>query len=129
MKEIEILQEENISINDKYIENNDINFLDISFEKEMDLEYFLSKKIEGLLETDNLTDYYDKREKESQEILDNKNNTNEKEEENIINKKGSEEIINIFRRAWGDKKSPFKRLMKPKKLSLNGRILYNISLN
>ena len=124
MKEFEIFQEGNISIKDKYFENNYINFLDISFEKEIDLENFLSKKLEGLLENDVLTDNGDEQVKESIGNLNDK-----KGKENSINKKGFEELLNIYRRVWGDKKSPFKRFVKPKKLSLNGRILDNFSFN
>ena len=124
MKEFEIFQEENISNNDKYLENNDINFLDISFEKEMGLDDFLSKKFEGLLENDVLTDNGDEKVNESIGNLSDK-----KGKENSINKKGFEELLNIYRRAWGYKKSPFKRFVKPKKLSLNGRILDNFSFN
>ena len=44
----------------------------------------------------------------------------------------SEEIFEIIKKAWGDKtlkfkKSPFKRLLKPKQFSLDGRILLNLS--
>ena len=118
MKEFEIFQEDNILINDKYSENYNINFLDISFEKEMGLEDFLSKNFEGLLENDVLTDNGVEKVKESIGNLNDK-----KGKENSINKKGFEELLNIYRRVWGDKKSPFKRFVKPKKLSLNGRIL------
>ena len=124
MKEFEIFQEDNISIKDKYFENNYINFLDISFEKEIDLENFLSKKLEGLLENDVLTDNEDEKVKESIGNLNDK-----KGKENSINKKGFEELLDIYRRVWKDKKSPFKRFVKPKKLSLNGRILDNFSFN
>ena len=121
MKEFEIFQKDNISIKGKYFENNHTNFLDISFEKEMGLEYFLSKKLEGLLENDVLTDIKDK------ESIDNL--SDKKGKENRINKKGFEELLDIYKRVWGDKKSPFKRFVKPKKLSLNGRILDNFSFN
>ena len=124
MKEFEIFQEDNISINDKYLENNDINFLDISFEKEMGLDDFLSKKFEGLLENDVLTDNGDEKVNESIGNLSDK-----KGKENSINKKGFEELLDIYRRVWKDKKSPFKRFVKPKKLSLNGRILDNFFFN
>ena len=124
MKEFEIFQEDNISIKGKYFENNYINFLDISFEKEIDLENFLSKKLEGLLENDVLTDNGDEKVNESIGNLSDK-----KGKENSINKKGFEELLDIYRRVWKDKKSPFKRFVKPKKLSLNGRILDNFSFN
>ena len=61
-------------------------------------------------------------------IIGNLNINNKKE--NNRNNQGLKDILEIIRRAWCDKslifkKSPFKRLTKPKKFSLNGRILLN----
>ena len=127
MEEIGMFQEDNISNNDKYFENNSVYYRDISFEKDIDLEIFLSKKIEGLLELDNLTDNLEEKAYKSHELNGTSNHA--KEKVNNINTKGAEEILNIYRRVWSDKKSPFKIFLKPKKLSLNGRILDNFSFN
>ena len=99
---------------DGIIQDNELNF---SFDDDIELESFLSKKFDGLNELNNLLD----------NVEENKIEQNI-EKENNKNIHGSEEILEIIKRAWGDKSyrfqnSPFKRLIKPKKFSLEGRII------
>ena len=93
------------------------------FDEHMDLDNFLSKKIDEMVEVDFICDF--------------EKNENEKEKNIEIEKiskkhiKGYEEILGILKKAWGDKNltfknSPFKRLIKPKQLSLDGKILLNV---
>ena len=126
-------QKEEIKINDENFENNVLKELNDSFENDIDLEKFLSKKIEGLYEVDNLLDNSEEskneEKKEVKGVVENLNNNKEKEDNKRV--KALEEIINIFRKSLGDKtfrfiQSPFKRLLKPKKISLAGKILLNI---
>ena len=129
-------QEEQLKIIDENIEKIEINDDNYSFEKEFDLENFLSKKMEGINEIDNSLEVCDENNngdnnkiKESNENVDkNKEIENEKNK----NAKAPEEIIVILRKALGDKtlrfiNSPFKSLLKPKKLSLTGKILLNVN--
>ena len=113
-------QEEQMKSNQQNInrELNDNNFL---FDKKVDIEKFLSQKFEGLNEIDNF-------------LLNFKEKNNEIKEEKKYNKnkKGCEEIFEILKKSWYEKslkfKSPFKILYKPKKFSLEGRIIiFNFS--
>ena len=129
-------QEEQLKIIDENIENIEINDYNYSFEKEIDLENFLSKKMEGINEIDNSLEVCDENNngdnskiKKSNENVDKKK---EIENEKNTNAKAPEEIIVILRKALGDKtlrfiNSPFKSLLKPKKLSLTGKILLNVN--
>ena len=104
-------------------EISQVNELNFSFDDDIELESFLSKKFDGLNELNNLLD----------NVEENKIDQNI-EKENNKNINGSEEILEIIKRAWGDKtyrfqNSPFKRLIKPKKFSLEGRILLNFRDN
>ena len=126
-------QKEEMKINDESFENNEFYELNDSFESDIDLENFLSKKIEGLYEVDNLLDNSDesKNEEKIEVEGETENLNNNKEKEDNKRAKALEEIIEIFRKSLGDKtfrfiKSPFKRLLKPKKISLAGRILLNL---
>ena len=110
------------------IENKDLN---LSLDKNIDLEDFLSKKFDGLLEGENLMDDYEER-NELGGKMTNLNQNNEKE--NYRDNQGLKEILEIIRKAWCDKSlvyknTPFKRLTKPKKFSLSGRILINYPEN
>lgn len=126
-------QKEEMKINDESFENNEFYELNDSFESDIDLENFLSKKIEGLYEVDNLLDNSDESKNEEKKEVEGEteNLNNNKEKEDNKRAKALEEIIEIFRKSLGDKtfrfiKSPFKRLLKPKKISLAGRILLNL---
>ena len=119
--DIDIIKNENESFPQKKKESLDENELEIehfnkfSYQNDIELETFLSKNLNGL------NDFINDNE-ESQ--IENKNEDSNK----IREKEGLEEILGIIKRAWGDKtfrikNSPFKRLIKPKKFSLTGRIL------
>ena len=109
---------QNLSLDENEPEIEHFSKFNISFQNDIKLETFLSEKLNGL------NDFINNNE-ESQ-IENKKEDSNKiREKENI---QGIEEIIEIIRRAWGDKtfrikNSPFKRLIKPKKFSLTGRIL------
>ena len=108
-----------------------INGFNFSFYNDIELANFLSMKFEGLNELDN----YEDNKNENNIILKNTiEDLNQKEIENNRTIKGQEEILEIIKRAWGDKtyrfkNSPFKRLIKPKKFSLVGRILLKVTEN
>ena len=113
-------QEEQMKSNQQNInrELNDNNFL---FDKKVDIEKFLSQKFEGLNEMDNLLVNFKE-----------KNNEIKEDKKNNKNKKGCEEIFEILKKSWYEQslkfKSPFKILYKPKKFSLEGRIIiFNFS--
>ena len=113
-------QEEQMKSNQQNInrELNDNNFL---FDKKVDIEKFLSQKFEGLNEIDNLLVNFKE-----------KNNEIKEEKKYNKNKKGCEEIFEILKKSWYEQslkfKSPFKILYKPKKFSLEGRIIiFNFS--
>ena len=119
--DIDIIKNENESFPQKKKQSLDENELEIehfnkfSYQNDIELETFLSKNLNGL------NDFINDNE-ESQ--IENKNEDSNK----IREKEGLEEILGIIKRAWGDKtfrikNSPFKRLIKPKKFSLTGRIL------
>ena len=109
-------EEEKMKEEDENIENNDINIGIFSFESDIDLDNFLSKKLDGLKDLDNLElDYKDKNKNGEQEI---KNYQCKKKFQ------GPEEILEILKKVWEEKKSPFKRLIKPKHFSLEGKILF-----
>ena len=118
---------------DECFMENQIKFMNFSIGNDMDLKNFLSKKFEGLNEYDNSIEniYEENKYKNNKEIqlIEDINKNEEKENKN--KEQGSEEIFEIIKKAWGDKtlkfkKSPFKRLIKPKLFSLEGRILLNI---
>ena len=114
-------EEEKMIREDENIENNDINIGIFSFESGIDLDNFLSKKIEGLKDLDNLElDYKDKNKNGEQEIK--KKNLSKNQSKKKF--QGPEEILEILKKAWEEKKSPFKRLIKPKHFSLEGKILF-----
>ena len=115
-------------------ENDEIDLINgfaFSFYNDIELANFLSMKFEGLNELDN----YEDNKNENNIILKNTiEDLNQKEIENNRTIKGQEEILEIIKRAWGDKtyrfkNSPFKRLIKPKKFSLVGRILLKVTEN
>ena len=118
---------------DECFMENQIKFMNFSIGNDMDLNNFLSKKFEGLKEYDNSMEniYEENKYKNNKEIQLNEDINKNEEKENKKKEKGSEEIFEIIKKAWGDKtlkfkKSPFKRLIKPKIFSLEGRILLNI---
>jgi hypothetical protein len=134
--DIRFFQEEQIKINDESFESTELNEFNYSFEKEIDLENFLSKKMDGLYEVDHPLEDVDVNKNggniENKEIIENLDKNAEKEKNK--NAKAPEEILVILRKALGDKtlrfiNSPFKSLLKPKKFSLTGRILLNINYN
>ena len=102
-----------------------INSYNFSYDNDMTLEKFLSKKIDGLDEVDFLYDEF-----ENNQIGEGKKSKIEEFNEKHI--QSHKEILGIFIKAWGDKNlkfknSPFKRFIKPKQLSLEGKILLNIT--
>lgn len=124
-KNIDIIINENESFPQKQsLEENELeieqfNEFNNSFQNDIKLENFLSQKLNGL------NDFIDNNDENINENKIEDSNQN-REKENI---QGLEEILEIIRRAWGDKtfrikKSPFKRLIKPKRFSLAGRILF-----
>ena len=132
--DIRFFQEEQIKINDESFESTELNEFNYSFEKEIDLENFLSKKMDGLCEVDHPLEDVDVNKNggnfENKEIIENSYKNAEKEKNK--NTKATEEILVILRKALGDKtlrfiNSPFKSLLKPKKFSLTGRILLNLN--
>ena len=117
-------------------ENNQLNEFNYSFEKEIDLENFLSKKMEGINEIDNSLENVNENNNgdinEIKGLIENSDKNKEKEKEKNKSNETPEEILIIYRRALGDKNlrfinSPFKSLLKPKKISLKGKILLNQS--
>jgi len=102
-----------------------INSYNFSYDNDMTLENFLSKKIDGLIEVDIMYDEF-----ENNKIEEEKKSKNEEINEKRI--QSYKEILGIFKKAWGDKNlkfknSSFKRFIKPKQLSLEGKILLNIT--
>ena len=128
------IQENQSTEGDECFEENQIIFVNFSIENNIDLDNFLSKKFEGLNEYDNLLEnnYEENKNEDNEEIQQIEDLNKNEEEENEKIEHASEEIFEIIKKAWGDKtlrfkKSPFKRLIKPKKFSLDGRILLNLN--
>ena len=128
------IQENQSPEGDECFEENQIKFVNFSIENDIDLDNFLSQKFEGLNEYDNLIEnnYEENKNEENEEIQQIEEMNKNEEKENKKNEHASEEIFEIIKKAWGDKtlkfkKSPFKRLLKPKQFSLDGRILLNLS--
>ena len=122
--------------------NVDEFFFSFGNQKEIkDKNFFSNIKLEKEKEiVKNKNNYFEEENKEENDILksildeldeNKKINFEEKENENS---KVFQEIFDILRTPIDDKKidldiSPFKPLLKPKKVSLVGRVLYNISNN
>ena len=122
--------------------NVDEFFFSFGNQKEIkDKKFFSNNKLEKEKEiAKNNNNYFEEDNKEENDILktildelDENKKINFKEKENE-NSKVFKEIFDILRIPVNDKKidldiSPFKPLLKPKKVSLVGRVLYNISNN
>ena len=130
--EINSFQQKQIDLKDENDEIDLINGFNFSFYNDIELANFLSMKFDGLNELDN---YEENKNENNKEILKRAiEDLDPREIENNRNNQGQEEILEIIKRAWGDKtyrfkNSPFKRLIKPKKFSLVGRILLNLTEN
>ena len=120
-RNIDIISNENESFpQNQSLEENEVEIEQFNeFNNDINLENFLSQKL------NTLNDFINNNE---ESLIENKNEdlNQNKEKENI---KGLEDILEIIRKAWGDKtyrikKTPFKRLTKPKKISLTGKILF-----
>ena len=124
-RNIEIIRNENESFPQNQLpEENEIEKFN-EFNNDINFENFLSKK---LIELNDFIDNNQETQIQNKNEDSNQNIEKEKEKEKD-NNQGLEEILEIIRKAWGDKtyrikKTPFKRLIKPKKLSLTGRILF-----
>ena len=83
--DIRFFQEEQIKINDESFESTELNEFNYSFEKEIDLENFLSKKMDGLyeVEVDHPLEDVDANKNggnfENKEIIENSDKNEEKE--------------------------------------------------
>ena len=121
-------------------ENNNIQLSDFNFPNgdNIYLENFLSKEFEELNKENNLKEKFEEtnieNNYENEELMENSNNDIQKKNQNNKRIKGVIEILGIFGRLWHDKShqykySPFKGLIKPKKLSLIGKVLINCSSN
>ena len=130
-EDIIILQDKETTKNSESSESDQIKEFNFPFGNDIDLEVFLSKKIDEFNELDNFIDNYEKNKKEDdneiKEIVEELE-YNERKKQKNKDIKGIKEILEIIRKSHL-KKSPFKRLKKPKKFSLDGRILFNITTN
>ena len=129
--------EEQLKLED---ENNNIQINDLIFPNgdNIYLEKFLSKEFEELNQDNNFTEKLEKNIDESiyenEEIMDDSNNDIQKKKLKNKKKEGMIEILGIFGRIWYDKShqykySPFKGLVKPKNVSLKGKVLINYPNN
>ena len=123
-EEYSFVEEKSDEINEIF-DYEGIKSYNFSYDKDTTLENFLSKKIDGLVEVDIRHDEFEK-----SQIEEEKKSKNEEISEKYI--QSYKEILGIFKKAWGDKNlkfknSPFKRFIKPKQLSLEGKILLNIN--
>ena len=114
-----VLKEEN----DK-IEDEAMNKLNRIIGERIDLQNFLNKKLEGFEELEyklNVLKSGYKEDKKTQEMIEKDNN---------MRKKAIYELLGIYKKANCDKSlkfkmSPFKPLIKPKIIQMNGRVLLN----
>jgi len=118
----------NTQLNDFTFQNGDNryleNFLSKGFE-ELNKEIILKEKSE---EKNSENNY------ENEEIMEDSNNYIQKKKQNNKRIEGVIEILGIFGRVWYDKShqykySPFKGLIKPKNVSLIGKVLINFPSN
>ena len=130
-------REEQLKIKD---ENNNIQLSDFNFTNEDNiyLENFLSKEFEELNKEYNLTEKFEEKNYENifedEEIMEDSNKDIQQKNQNNKRIEGVFEILGIFGRVWYDrnhqyKYSPFKGLIKPKNVSLIGKVLINFPSN
>ena len=110
------------------VNKDEINKLNILFDERIDLNKFISEKIEGLegLEYDSRNDEVDKNEESK---INDKFDKKDKRR-----KKAIYELLNFYKKANCDKSlkfklSPFKPLIKPKIIEMDKRILLNTKEN
>ena len=128
-------QEEQLKLKD---ENNNIQLSDFNFPNEDNiyLENFLSKEFDELNKENSLTEKFEEKNCENifenEEIVEDSHKDIQKQNNKRI--EGVIEILGIFGRVWYDrnhqyKYSPFKGLIKPKNVSLIGKVLINYPSN
>ena len=129
--------EEQLKLKD---ENNNIQLNNLIFSNgdNIYLENFLSKEFEELNKDNNFTEKFEEENNENiyenEEIMKDSNNDIQKKRLKNKRIKGIIEILGIFGRVWYDKNhqykySPFKGLIKPKNVSLKGKVLINFPNN
>ena len=129
--------EEQLKLKD---DNNNIQLRDFTFQvgDNRSLENFLSKGFEELNKEINLKEKSEEKNSETnyenEEIMEGSNNDIQKKKQNNKRIEGVIEILGIFGRVWYDKShqckySPFKGLIKPKNVSLIGKVLINFPSN
>ena len=126
--------EEQLKLKD---DNNNIQLNNFTFQDRNNiyLENFLSKGFEELNKEINLKEKSEEKNSETnyenEEIMEDSNtNDIQKKKQNNKRIEGVIEILGIFGRVWYDKShqykySPFKGLIKPKNVSLIGKVLIN----
>ena len=117
-------EENNQKESNDNLNKEEIEKINILFDDKIDLHNFVSEKIEGfeVLEDNNTINKYNKK-MESESIEKDK-------KEDKRRKKAIYELLNFYKKANCDKGlkfklSPFKQLIEPKKIKMNGRILLN----
>ena len=120
-------------------ENNNFQLSDLNFPNgdNIYLEHFLDKEFEELNKEDNLENFQEQKNEnniENDAIMEDSNNDILKKKQNNKRIEGVIEILGIFGRVWYDKShqykySPFKGLIKPKNVSLTGKVLINFPSN
>ena len=129
--------EEQLKLKD---ENNNIQLSDFNFSNgdNIYLENFLSKEFEELNKDNNFSKKFEEENNESiyenEKIIEDSNNDIQKKRLKNKRIEGIIEILGIFGRVWYDrnhqyKYSPFKGLIKPKNVSLIGKVLINFPNN
>ena len=102
------------------------------------LENFLSKEFEELNKNNNFAEKFEEENNESiyenEKIIEDSDNDIQKKKLKNKRIEGIIEILGIFGRVWYDKShhykySPFKGLIKPKNVSLKGKVLINFPNN
>ena len=120
--EFQIIYEEkaNKEINDN-IYNETMDKLNNIFGEGIEFHNFLSEKIEDKANNSNICEL---------DIMKDYNHSKENRIEDKRRKKAIYELLNFYKKANCDKGlkfklSPFKQLIEPKKIKMNGRILLN----
>ena len=130
-------QEEQLNLKD---ENSNIQSNNLIFSNgdNIYLENFLSKEFEELNKDNNFSKKFEEENNESiyenEKIIEDSNNDIQKKRLKNKRIEGIIEILGIFGRVWYDKShqykySPFKGLIKPKNVSLKGKVLINFPNN
>ena len=130
-------QEEQLKLKDENsnIQSNNLIFSNVD---NIYLENFLSKEFEELNKDNNFTEKFEEENNESiyenEKIIEDSDNDIQKKKLKNKRIEGIIEILGIFGRVWYDKShhykySPFKGLIKPKNVSLKGKVLINFPNN